>query len=219
LRAVIFANGAHSYPQIDRSHLRPDDWLIAANGGARYCLALGLKPAVLIGDFDSLEPWERQEIEQTGTSLVVHPARKDETDLELALRYAIEGGADEILILGGLGDRWDQSLANLLLPAAPKFAGASIRLVDGPQEVILLRGGESLTLHGQPGDRVSLIPVKGDAHGVTTRGLEYPLNGDTLQFGVTRGVSNVLLSDQATLHLEHGLLACFVIHNLRSDDS
>jgi thiamine pyrophosphokinase len=214
LRAVIFANGAHSYPQVDRSHLRPDDWLIAANGGARYCQALGLKPTVLIGDFDSLEPWERQQIEQSGATLVAHPARKDETDLELALRYAVEGGADEILVLGGLGDRWDQSFANLLLPASPKLADTRIRLVDGPQEVTLLRAGETLTISGQPGDKVSLIPVRGDAYGVTARGLEYPLDGDILQFGVTRGISNVLLGEQATFHLKQGLLACFVIHNL-----
>ena len=219
MRAVIFANGIFSHPEIDRARLRPDDWLIAVDGGARHCQALGLTPAVLIGDFDSIKTQERQALDQQGVTMVSYPACKDETDLELALRYAVEGGADEVLILAGMGSRWDQSLANLLLLAMVELAGAQVRLVDGPQEAALVRGGETLKLHGQPGDKVSLIPLGGDVHGVTTNGLEYPLEEDALYFGATRGVSNILLGEEATIHLERGIMACFVIHSPQKLDT
>ena len=219
MRAVIFANGVFSHPEIDRARLRSDDWLIAVNGGARHGQALGLTPAVLIGDFDSIKNQERQALDQQGVTMVSYPACKDETDLELALRYAVEGGADEVLILAGMGSRWDQSLANLLLLAMVELAGTQVRLVDGPQEAALVRGGETLKLHGQPGDKVSLIPLGGDVHGVTTNGLEYPLEEDALYFGATRGVSNILLGEEATIHLEQGIMACFVIHSPQKLDT
>ena len=211
-RAVIFANGLLGNLEAARQSVRPGDLLIAANGGARHCVSLGLTPDHVVGDFDSLAGSELDELRQKGVSVHQHPARKDYTDLELALRLARDLGADEMLVLGGLGARWDQTLANLLLPAAEALAGVHIRLLDGSQEVFLLRGGESAAITGSPGDTVSLIPLGGDALGVTTAGLEYPLNGESLAFGATRGVSNLLLGETAKVHLQGGLLLCVVIH-------
>ena len=212
-RAVIFANGLLGSLDDARQALRPGDILIAADGGARHCVSLGLVPHYLVGDFDSLDPHEQDELRQMGVAIYQHPARKDFTDLELALRHARALGADEIIVLGGLGARWDQTLANLLLPAAKEFASVHIRLLDGPQEVFLLREGESAEVRGSLGDTVSLIPLGGDAQDVTTDGLEYPLRGEALVFGATRGVSNVLLGETASIRLERGLLLCVVIHH------
>jgi thiamine pyrophosphokinase len=211
-RAVIFANGMLSRPEVARAALRPDDILIAADGGARLCHQLGLTPAILIGDFDSLDEQELAYFETRGSQIIRHPARKDYTDLELALRHALSLGVEDILIFAALGARWDHTLANLLLPAAPDLAHVRIRLADGPQEVMVLRGGSVLEISGQPGDTVSLIPLNGDALGITTRGLEYPLNNGSLHFGATRGISNVLLGQSATVSLRQGLLLCVIIH-------
>jgi len=208
LRAVIIANGPLTRPP----KLRPGDLLIAADGGARHCLELGLTPKVVIGDMDSLTADELKILESAGGKVIRHPARKDFTDLELALSYAVEAGADPILVYAALGARWDQTLANLLLPAAREFASTRIRLVDGDQEIQLLRGGESLELTGSPGDTVSLIPVSGDASGITTEGLEYGLLDGSLVFGSTRGISNVLLAGRASVSLRAGLLICVVFH-------
>jgi thiamine pyrophosphokinase len=211
-RAVIFANGLLGNLEAARQSIRPGDLLIAADGGARHCRSLGLVPQYLVGDFDSLTGDELEELRQMGVTVHQHPAHKDFTDLELALRLARDLGADEMLVLGGLGARWDQTMANLLLPAAEAFAAAHIRLLDGAQEVFLLRAGESAGVRGSPGDTVSLIPLGGDARGVTTVGLEYPLNSETLIFGATRGVSNLLLGESASVRLADGLLLCVVIH-------
>jgi thiamine pyrophosphokinase len=212
LRAIIFANGELKYPESARLALQPGDLIIAADGGARLCRQLNLIPSILIGDFDSLDESELAYYQNSGTEIIRHPERKNFTDLELALRHVRSLGIKETLVFGALGKRWDQTLANLLLPAAGDLAGMTIRLADGPQEVMMLRGPGQLILHGQPGDAVSLIPLGGDAYGVSTDQLEYALFGETLFFGATRGLSNVLLAEIAEVRLKEGLLLCVVIH-------
>jgi thiamine pyrophosphokinase len=118
----------------------------------------------------------------------------------------------EVLMLGALGNRWDQTLANILLPAGRAFADMQIRLIDEAQEMTLIHSGQTLQIEGHVGDTLSLIPLAGDATGITTQGLEYPLLGETLPFGVTRGISNVMLGDQASISLEAGILLCVLIH-------
>ncbi len=212
MRTVIFANGTLNDAHQIQAALLPGDLVIAADGGARHCRMLGLTPAVVIGDFDSLSSAELAQLERDSAQVVRYPSRKDFTDLELALQHAVSLGADEILVFAALGARWDQTLANLLLPAAPGLEHVRIRLLDGPQEIILLRAGEAHPLSGKAGDTVSLIPLGGHAHGITTTGLEYPLTDGTLYFGATRGISNVMLGEQATVSLKDGLLLCTIIH-------
>jgi thiamine pyrophosphokinase len=206
LRAVIFANGSLKPPV----RLSPADIIIAADGGAQHCLALGLVPAVVIGDLDSLTAKELEALKAQGAEIVQFPVRKDFTDLELALKHARSTGADEILILGALGERWDQTLANVMLPAA--FPDLKIRLVDGNQEFIYLWAGETITVTGCPGDTLSLVPLGGEAQGITTDQLEYSLHGENLPLGSTRGVSNNLLTEKAQISLRDGLLLCVVMH-------
>ena len=212
-RAVIFANGELSDLDSARALVRADDLIIAADGGLRHCRALGLTPHTLIGDFDSTAPADSAAFETAGTRLVRYPARKDQTDLELALEWAITHGADDIVILGALGGRWDQTLANLLLPALPAWNSARIRIVDGRQQISLVRGPGTISLIGSPGDTVSLIPIGGDAQGITTTGLDYALTNGRLHFGSTLGISNALIAGEASVSLHAGLLVCAVIQS------
>lgn len=211
MRAVIFANGRLSRPIL----LQPDDLIIAADGGSHHCLGLGIRPQVVIGDLDSVRDDEVEALSKLGAEIIIYPQRKDFTDLELALLEAQKRGADQVVVLAGLGMRWDQSLANILLPAM--LPGLRVSLVDGPQELHFISSGETLEITGQVGDIVSLIPVGGDAQGITTHGLEYPLFSETLRLGSTRGISNVLLGEtsaaaKARISLNTGLLVCAVIH-------
>jgi thiamine pyrophosphokinase len=142
----------------------------------------------------------------------VVPAEKDETDLELALFTALERGAKEITILGGLGGRLDHTLGNIYLLAAPQLAqaGAKVRLLAEQEEVFVLRGGHTLELPGQPGDILSLIPLTPEARGILTENLYYPLRHEPLFIGPTRGISNVFTAGTASVTFEEGLL--LVIH-------
>ena len=212
MRAVIFANGEFGGLEQTAYGFDGDECIIAANGGTRHALAAGMLPDVVIGDLDSLGADERVHLVAVGAQLISFSPRKDETDLELALLYAVDVGATEIVILGALGGRLDQTIANLLLLALPELSGIDVRIVDGPQTAYLIRPGSSpVTVQGAPGDTVSLLPLSGDATGVTARGLEWSLDGATLCFGRARGVSNVLREHQASIELAAGLLLCVVI--------
>ncbi len=206
-RLVIFANGPIADLQGEaRRYLRPDDRLIAADGGLRYVLALGLRPEYLIGDGDSLPP----DAALQGIRWLRYPPEKDETDLELALQWAATQPERLILVLGALGGRPDHELANLLLLALPALAGKRVWLLGGAWGVTLIRGRETLTVHAAPGTILSLIPLGGPAEGITTAGLKYPLCDEPLHFGPARGVSNVMLQPQAHVSLRKGALWCFV---------
>ena len=213
MRAVIFASGVLNHLPDARTIMRSDDLVIAADGGARHCLSLDITPSFVIGDLDSLRNDDLNVLQIAGAKIIRYPTKKDQTDLELALRLAIDLGASEILVLGALGARWDMSMANILLLTVSELAGATVRLIDGRQEVMLLRGGEKLTFHGRKGDILSLIPLGQDACGVTLHGLEYPLKDGILQFGATRGISNVLLEERAVVYLKQGLLLCIHIRS------
>jgi thiamine pyrophosphokinase len=184
--------------------------VVGADGGGAHALARGLVPHLVIGDMDSLPDAARADLAAQGCRFVVHPRAKDETDLELALTYAVEQGAHEIIVLGALGGRLDHTLANVLLLALPELAGVSVRIVAGHQDAFLMRGGETRHVSGKPGDLVSLLPLGGPALEVTTTGLAWALCGDTLRFGFTRGVSNEMAATQAEIRLREGFL--LVIH-------
>ena len=214
MRAIIFANGELPNPRDVQDLLHHGDGddvvIIAADGGTHHTLAAGVTPDIVIGDLDSLSPETQARVEVAGAQIVRFSPRKDETDLELALLYAAHGGATEITILGALGRRLDQTLANVLLLALPELRSIDTRIVEGAQEAFLIQG--EAMVEGQPGDTVSLVPLGGNAEGVTTDGLEWPLNEDTLRFGPARGVSNVLTAPQAHVRVRRGVLLCVVIH-------
>lgn len=211
-RAIIFAGGSLPDPEPARRLVDPASLLIAADGGARHALALGVTPAVIIGDLDSLLPTDRERAGQLGACFLQHPADKDETDLELALDYAVEQGCTEIAILAALGGRLDQTLANLSLLTDPRFAALDLRLDDGLEEAFFTRGRRQV--RGKAGDIVSLLPWGGPVTGIRTRGLRWPLSGETLLPHKTRGVSNEMLGNSAVIGLETGLL--LVVHRRSS---
>jgi len=192
------------------SKRQPSDLIIAADGGTHHCKSLGITPNIIIGDFDSLDPKEVITYQQAGVEIYQYPIRKDETDLELVLQFTMKQEISELYIIGALGERWDMTVANILLMAHPMFTRLKIRLLDGSQELVLLRGEDQIELHGQPGFQLSLIPLAGDAHGITTHGLEYSLNDESLYFASTRGVSNVFLHDHAQVIVKEGVLLCIL---------
>ena len=204
MRAIIFANGEFRDPAAGLARIAPDDLIICADGGAAHARAAGLEPHVVVGDLDSISAAQRARLEAMGCRFVAFPSRKDETDLELALKYAVAQGAGEILVLGALGGRLDQTVANVLLLATPDLAGVDVRIVDGRQEAFVVR--DEATIRGRVGDTVSLIPLGGDATGITTEGLEWALSDGTLRFGPALGVSNVMTAATARVRVGAGLL-------------
>ncbi|MFN8491870.1 MAG: thiamine diphosphokinase [Caldilineaceae bacterium] len=205
MRAVIFINGiVNDYTLLAR-WLRPDDFLIGADGGTLHCLALGRQPQVIVGDLDSLAPELVARLVAEGVQVERHSPVKDQTDLELAVDCAHRYGAEQVLLLGALGGRLDQMVANVLLLARRDWP-FPLKLVEENQLAQVLHGGEKLSLTAPVGSTVSVIPLSERVTGITYEGLAYPLVDFTLPFGSTRGVSNVVQTAPATIQISTGLL-------------
>lgn len=185
--------------------------VIAADGGALKATVLGLAPQLVVGDADSLSPAAADELRRAGAEVVVHPAAKNESDTELAVREAVRRGASTIVVIGAFGGaRLEHTVANLLLLALPDLRGLDVCLADGASTVRLLEPDAPLTITGEPGDYVSLLPLTPSVDGVTTSGLEFPLSDEPLHQGPARGLSNQMSDQTATVTLRSGRL--LIIH-------
>jgi thiamine pyrophosphokinase len=217
LRALIVADGdVPTRAALDAGRPGWDrdlDLIVAADGGWDKAAAIGLRPALLVGDADSLPEARFADVAAQGVPIERSPAAKDESDAELALLAALRRGATHVTILGALGGkRFDHAVANIGLLALPEPAVAQVELLDATTRVRLLRapgkGGAAveMQLSGSAGDLVSLLPLGEPAEGVTTTGLLYPLRDETLRPGPARGLSNVRLTPQASVSLRRGQL-------------
>lgn len=214
-RALIFING--DLPDLDaaRRILEPDAFMIAVDGGTRHLLALGLLPSVVIGDLDSLDPAHLLTLEKNHVEIIQHPKDKDETDLELALNYALDLGYRNIRLVAALGGRLDHTLGNLSLLTKPSLAGLDLRIDDGVEEAFFVR--RQAQIHGRAGETVSLLPWNGDVTGIQTEGLRWPLRHETLKAHKTRGISNEMVSDLAKISIDSGLLLCIHCSNYKKE--
>jgi thiamine pyrophosphokinase len=192
-RAVLFINGDLS--RLSGLRLKKSDFLIGVDGGVRLIRRLGLKPNVVIGDFDSSR--------RPAHGQVIFKDTQELTDTEFALDYCFKQGFKEIVLVGVLGRRLDHFLANVFLAAKAKLT-----IMEGSQTLYFI--DKSLTLSGKAGDLVSLIPLS-DCKGVVTGGLKWPLRREPLPFGSSRGISNVMTGKTARVSLEKGRL--LVVYN------
>jgi thiamine pyrophosphokinase len=213
MNALIFANGQiEDGEMVQRALAQAGAALVvAADGGARVAQHYGLRVDAVIGDMDSLDADEQASFAASGTKLLQHPAEKDETDLELALIWAVERGASWLRLIGATGGRLDQTLSNIYLLTLPILARADVQMVAGKQAIWIIGAGTN-TLEGQPGDTISLIPLNGTVRGVRTENLYYPLRDEDLYFGPARGVSNVMTAARAAVTVREGVL--LVVHTI-----
>jgi thiamine pyrophosphokinase len=207
-RAIIFANG--ELPDINKASLliRNGDYIICADGGTRHTSALNIKPDLIIGDLDSAEQAALQKFRDDGVSIEFYPRDKNETDLELAINRALEVNPNQIVIIAALGGRLDQTLANITLLADSRLSSFDVRLDDGVEEIFLCR--DQVQVRGRSGDIVSLIPWQGAVSEIQTKNLKWALNKETLYPDKTRGISNEMNRDIASVSIGSGLL--LIVH-------
>lgn len=214
MRAFVVASSPRSI-EPDGYHPQEGDLVVAADGGANLCAAWGWPVHLVVGDMDSVDEAVAGLLSRSGVPMHRFPVEKDETDLEIALRTALERGATEVVIAGALGARIDHTLGNLALLALPELAGVRACIVDGGQTIWLVR--KQLTVWGQQGDTLSLIPFGGDARGVTVAGVHWPLEGADLPMGPSLSISNRLEEGQAEITVREGaLLAIHIAANGRT---
>lgn len=200
MRVVIIGSGQINDYAYLKKQIRKDDYIICADGGYNHAKNMGIVPQLLVGDFDSIRDMPK------GIKTLKFPVRKDETDSELALSLAEEQGADEILLLGFTGDRADHMLNNILMLTRYKQA----KILDDKNEIFAFLG--EVSIKNRKGKTLSIIPINGDITGITTVGLDYPLDNETLYFGKSRGISNVIVSDECIIK-SNSTMGIIVINN------
>ncbi len=197
MRGVIICGG--NVGEYIKNYIKPDDFVICADSGYDHAKKFGITPDIVIGDMDSTKFTDIAE------EKMLYPKRKDFTDSELAIMYAMEKGFERVLLFGMIGSRMDHSLANINM--LPRLKNAVI--IDENNEIYFAENEFSLS--GKPGDIISIIPFKEDLLGVTTNGLDYPLKNGTIQCGTSLGVSNVMLDNTFSIQIEKG--GAFIIRS------
>jgi thiamine pyrophosphokinase len=207
-RILIFANG--ELPDLNKARLllRKDDYIICADGGTRHALALDLQPNLVVGDMDSLKKGQWQKLQKAGIPIELYPHDKNETDLELAIGHAMELEPKEILVVAALGGRLDHTLGNLALLSDIRLSAVNTRFDDGVEEIFFCR--EQVEVLGRRGDILSLIPWGEPVQDIQTHGLRWSLKHETLYPDKTRGISNEMMDENASISIGSGLL--LVLH-------
>lgn len=205
MRAAIFLNGSPDSESLIQGVVSRADLVVAADGGARYALAAGIVPDLIVGDMDSLGEDLAQEAERRGASLQRHPARKDKMDGHLAILAAEERGATAAGLLCAAGGKPGAvfALPHILL-AAERIGLRSAVVADWGRMFVVETS--SLVVEGSAGDSISIFPLSGQATGVTIQGMGYPLTNARLRSGDTLGFHNELVGSEATVRVESGAL-------------
>lgn len=224
LVAVVIADGDVDPATLRRAVVADTPLLVvAADGGARHALALGIPVDLVVGDLDSLAPADLDRLAATGATIQRASPDKDESDTELAIAAALAAGATTLTLVGALGgDRLDHALANLLLLAHPMLDAVDAAIVDRAVTIRRLGtadGPGTLELHGTAGDLVTLLPLAGPVQGVVTDALRYPLRAEDLQPGPARGLSNVMSGPVARVRTERGRLLVIHIRTTLPEDT
>ncbi len=194
MTALIIANGEVGENICDI--LPHYEFVICADGGVRHLEKLGISADIVLGDMDSAG-----EI-SLGDNVITYPVRKDFTDGEIAVNYALENGYTDIVMIGFTGTRLDHTLTNIFLLEKIAKHGGKGKIIDD-NNIIMWAERENI-IEGSPGEIISIIPVGGDVFGVTTQGLDYPLKDEKLEFGKSRGVSNVMTGEKCRICIKKG---------------
>ncbi|MCX7771521.1 MAG: thiamine diphosphokinase [Clostridia bacterium] len=208
MRALIVGSGDLTDKGLLHTRHQWADRVIAADGGAKHLLKAGLKPHILLGDFDSLARELLEKIKESETEILSFPTKKDFTDMELAIDLAIERGAEELVILGASGSRLDHTLANIFLLTGLTEKGIKACLEDSHNQIFAIK--DEIRIQKQENRKVSLVALSPTVEGLSTQGLAYPLSDATLRMGVSLGVSNEFEADEAVVSIKKGLLLVFV---------
>ena len=205
MRAAIFLNGAPDPERLIQTVADRADFVVAADGGARYALAAGVLPDLIVGDMDSLGNDLAREMEARGAELERHPTRKDKMDGHLAVFAARERGATAAEFVCATGGKLGAVFAVPHILLAAERQGLCSSGVAGWGRMFVVEAG-SRTVKGALGDSVSIFPLAGPATGVTLKGMGYPLTNATLEPGDTLGFHNELVGGEARVSVESGAL-------------
>ncbi len=202
-RIIIFTGGSLDVWALNE--IQPTDIIVGADRGALFLIRHDIQPDLAIGDFDSVTLEEQEEIKLKSKQFVsCDPVMKDITDTEMAFEWALGQKADDIIIMGALGTRFDHSLANIHLLYRGLSSLVNCCIVDAYNKVILVN--QEAFIYKGSYSHCSLLPLSMEVKGITIEGFQYPLINGELHLGQSLGISNVLLSESGYISITKGLL-------------
>ncbi|OPJ56915.1 thiamine diphosphokinase [Alkalithermobacter paradoxus] len=204
MKVAIVVNGEINDLNFYKRELKKYDYIICADGASNSIYKMDIIPNIIIGDLDSIDEIVKRYYLEEKVNFEKFPSKKDKTDTEIAIDYAVSIGATKIHLLGALGKRVDHTLGNINYLYYLINRGIDCKIVDESSEIYI--ANKEKTIYGKKGDTVSIIPLIGDVKGVTLSGLEYPLHNFDLEFGTSRGISNVMIEDECKIEITSGYL-------------
>jgi len=205
MKAAAIVSGAPN-TVLDRKDFLGDDlFIIGADRGALTLLEHGIVPHLAVGDFDSVDPEEFNQIKKSCQNILPLNPEKDETDTEIALNFALERGATEIFLYGGLGGRLDHTVANIRLLLRFAKRGARINLLESGNFLTILSPAR-YAFSPSKYKYLSFFAMEGDVAGLTLKGVKYPLDEAILKPEDTLCISNEGLGGQVSVSFSSGYL-------------
>lgn len=187
------------------------DYIICADGGANHIYKMDIVPDYIIGDLDSVDEEVVRYYKENNVKFEKFPSRKNETDTELCIYLARNLNAKYIDFIGALGGRVDHMIANINLLYYVRNMNIIPRIIS-EKSIIYIAINEEITVEGNKSDTISVIPLNGQAKGVTLTNLEYPLKDYDMDYGIPLGMSNVMLKNICTIKVREGCL--LIIRNI-----
>ena len=212
MKCVILANGDYGNIDSYKWLLKETDIILCADGGANYAYKMGITPAYIVGDMDSIHPPVVDYYKEQGVEFRRYPQRKDFTDTQLILALAEELNAREIVFLGSLGKRLDHTLSNLYCGGELALKGKKVWHYTANYAAYLVN--KEITISGEVGDIVSVLALTDEAQGVYEEGFEYPLKNVILKKWNPYAISNVLAKNEGVIRVGEGLLLVIHYHGL-----
>ena len=213
MKSCIILNGKiQDYNKIKEVIIKEKyDYIICADGGANHAYNMDIIPNYIIGDLDSINKDIVKHYKTYKVKFEQFPTKKNETDSELCIYLSDKLKTKELHLIGALGGRIDHTIANINLLYYIRQMDIVPKIISEYEE-IYIASNEEISVQGKKGDTISIIPIKGDANGVTLKNLEYSLENYNMKFSVPLGISNIMLDSKCNIKVNEGNL--IVIRNI-----
>ncbi len=204
MKAVIISGGKEPSKDIVFREIQDADIIIGADKGCEVLYKYDITPDYILGDFDSANDEIINSIEERAKKKITYKREKDYTDTEIAYNLAVEKGANEIILLGATGTRYDHSLSNLGLMLRGVKSSIKVKVIDDNNFIFLT--DKSITLQGNKGDIISFQAYCDEIKNFNISGAKYNLSNYTLKLGDGITTSNEFLDEDIRVNFDNGIL-------------
>ncbi|NLY09913.1 MAG: thiamine diphosphokinase [Tissierellia bacterium] len=202
MKGLVIGGGCDVDIDLLSLELEDSDLIICADRGIEYLIQMGVQPDFLMGDFDSFTGELPSDFEGN-TKVLTYPRDKNDTDMQLAVDFALEKGCTELILMGAVGTRMDHTQGNISIVVQNELKGVST-IIKGKQNIIQAVKGPKNIIIETDKPYVSAIPVSIEGINISTEGFKFEVENLFISHGDTRGISNTLLKANGVLKVNSG---------------